>query len=88
MEHRIAATDLARRLGDVLGRVRYRGDSFVVERNGTPVARLVPLPEASLGSLREAVAAWRVGGAPDPGFADDLERIGTADRPPQDAWAS
>src|SRR3990172_5706358 len=39
MEHRISAKDLARRLGDVLGRVRYRGDSFVVDRNGEAVAR-------------------------------------------------
>ncbi len=38
MELRISVTDLARRLGDVLGRVRYRGDSFLVERNGALVA--------------------------------------------------
>jgi prevent-host-death family protein len=40
MEGGISATELARRLGDILGRVRYRGDSFLVERNGEPVARL------------------------------------------------
>jgi hypothetical protein len=34
---RISATELARKLGDVLGRVRYRGESFIVERNGAPV---------------------------------------------------
>jgi len=38
----ISATDLARRLGDVLGKVRYRGDSFIVERKGTPVAEFGP----------------------------------------------
>jgi prevent-host-death family protein len=88
MEHRITATELARKLGDVLGRVRYRGDSFIVERNGDPIARLVPLPAGSASSLREALAAWRSAGEPDADFADDLERVGAADRPPEDPWAS
>ena len=88
MEHRISATELARRLGDVLGRVRYRGDSFLVERNGDPVARVVPLPGSSVTSLREALTAWRSAGEPEAAFADDLERVGAADRAPEDPWAS
>ena len=88
MERRISSTELARRLGDVLGRVRYRGDSFLVERNGEPVARIVPLPERTPTSLEEALKAWRSAGAPDASFADDLERVGAADRLPEDPWAS
>lgn len=88
MEHRISATELARKLGDILGRVRYRGDSFVVERNGDPVARLVPLPEKGISSLREALGAWQGAGEPDLGFAEDLQRIRAADRPPENVWAS
>ena len=87
MEHRISATELARRLGDVLGRLRYRGDSFIVERNGDPVARLGPLPTAGGASVREALAAWCAGG-PDPELADALERVGAADRPPENPWGS
>jgi len=88
-KHRISATELARNLGDVLGRLRYRGDSFIVERNGNPIAHLVPLPEGRLlATLRDAAAAWGSAGAPEPAFADDLERIGAADRPAEDAWAS
>jgi antitoxin (DNA-binding transcriptional repressor) of toxin-antitoxin stability system len=88
MDRKISATELARTLGDVLGRVRYRGDSFLVERSGTAVARLVPVPGTAAGSVREALAAWRAAGTPDPEFAALLERVGTADRPPDDAWAS
>lgn len=88
MEHRISSTDLARGLGDVLARVRYHGDSFVVERNGEPVARLSPLPEGSATSVREAVRAWCGAGTPDTEFADALERVGNADREPNDPWAS
>jgi prevent-host-death family protein len=88
MEHRISATELTRRLGDVLARVRYRGDSFLVERNGDPVALLSPVPEGSPTTLREAFAAWRAAGEPDRAFAEALERVNQADRPPEDPWAS
>jgi antitoxin (DNA-binding transcriptional repressor) of toxin-antitoxin stability system len=88
MEQRISATELARRLGDVLGRVRYRGDSFVIERNGSAVARLVPLPENSARTLREALAAWRSAGRPDGAFAAALEAVGDADRSPDNPWGS
>lgn len=86
MEHRISATELARTLGDVLARVRYRGDSFVVERNGTTVARLVPAAEGSATTLGEALEAWRAAGPPDPDFADLLELVNRADRPPDNPW--
>jgi antitoxin (DNA-binding transcriptional repressor) of toxin-antitoxin stability system len=88
MERRITATELARRLGDVLGRIRYRRDSYVVERNGVPVARLTPLPDSAPGTVREAIAAWRGAGPPDPEFARALQRVGNADKPAPNPWAS
>ena len=86
--HRISATELARSLGDVLARVRYRNDEFVVERNGEPVARLVPEAGGSVTSVREAFRAWCEVGERDPTFADDLELVGALDRPADDPWAS
>jgi len=86
MEHRISATELARTLGDVLARVRYRGDTFLVERNGMTVARVVPAAEGSPTTLREAMAAWRAAGPPDPEFADILELVNSQDRPPENPW--
>ncbi len=88
MEHRITATELARRLGDVLARVRYRGDTFIVERNGDAVARVAPVPEGSPTTLREAFEVWSSAGEPEAAFADDLARVGAADRPPLDPWDS
>ncbi|MGQ0816351.1 MAG: hypothetical protein ACT4O1_18130 [Gemmatimonadota bacterium] len=87
MEYRISATELARRLGDVLGRIRYRHDVFTVERNGAPVAVIGPAPGARPGTLHEALAAWmRLG--PDPEFAADLERVARADAVPANPWES
>ena len=85
MENRIPATQLARRLGDVLGRIRYRGESFLIERHGVPVARLVPVtPEPS--RLRDVFDAWWAVPADDD-FAADLAAIGAADVPADDPWA-
>lgn len=86
MDLRISATELARSVGDVLGKIRFRRDTFVIERNGEPVARLVPLDTGA--SLGEGLDAWLQAAAEDPGFADDLERVNRADRPPRDPWAS
>jgi prevent-host-death family protein len=86
MEHRISATELARTLGDVLARVRYRGDTFVVERNGRVVARVVPAAAGAPGTVREALTAWRAAGPPDPEFADILESVDKTDWPPDTPW--
>lgn len=88
MEHRITATDLARRIGDVLGRVCYRGDRFLVERNGRPVARIIPVDSVPAATVGEAFAAWRAVADPDPEFADILEYVNSLDRPPENPWDS
>ena len=88
MEFHVSATELARRLGDILGRIRYRGESFVVDRNGTPVARIGPVGNRGVSTVAEALATWRAGGTPDPAFAQDLARVAAADRPPANPWDS
>ena len=86
MQHTIAATELARSLGDILARVKYRRDSFIVERNGTPIARVVPIESAGAqATLGEALAAWSE--ISDLSFAEDLARVGAADQLPDDPWA-
>jgi antitoxin (DNA-binding transcriptional repressor) of toxin-antitoxin stability system len=42
MESHITATEAARSFSDLLNRVHYRGESFVIERGGAAVCRLVP----------------------------------------------
>ncbi len=88
MKNVISATTLARELGDILGRVRYRGDSFVIERNGVVVARLVPAGDAPRATCIEAVRNWREAAPREPEFADDLASIGAADSAPDNPWGS
>jgi len=85
----VTATEAARRFSDLLNRVRYRGDSFVIVRGGEAVARLSPAvdrPRATVRSLFELLGSLDV---PDPDFADDLERI-QAEQPamPEAPWGS
>jgi prevent-host-death family protein len=88
MESSISATELARKLGDVLGRIRYRGESFVVERNGEPIARITPIASRSAGCILEGLRAWQEAAPPDPTLADDLDRVNRADRAPRNPWDS
>ena len=39
----ISVTEAARRFADCVNRVRYQGISFVLHKNGVPVARIVPV---------------------------------------------
>ncbi len=86
MNTSISATELARKIGDVLGRIRYRGESFVVERNGVPIARITPLATRSAASVLEGLQSWREAAPHDPDLADDLDRINRADLPPRNPW--
>ena len=79
-ETTITATQLAKGLSDALNRVKYRGERFVVQRNGEPVATIVPANVQPQLTWGEFVALLRDASRPDPGFADDLEAI-QADQP-------
>lgn len=75
METKITATELAKGLSDVLNRVRYRGERFLVERGGEPVALLEPTEGVPGITLRGLVDRLRDIPLADEGFADDLEEI-------------
>jgi prevent-host-death family protein len=43
MKSEISATEAARRFSEILSRVRYRDETFVVKRGGVPVCEIVPV---------------------------------------------
>lgn len=87
-EIRISSTELPRTIGEVLGRLKYRRDSFIVEKSGKPVALLSPYPGPRSRGLKEVLGAWVMAGERDEDFADLLEEVGRADPPLEDPWAS
>jgi antitoxin (DNA-binding transcriptional repressor) of toxin-antitoxin stability system len=42
MKSRISATEAARSFSELMNRVRYRGESFVVERGSKPICEILP----------------------------------------------
>jgi len=86
MAERVQATEAARRFSDLVNRVRYGGESFVIVRNGEEVCKLVPTEtKVSLKDLVEIVQAHKV----DSEFSTDLAEI-QSDQPsmPGDPWDS
>lgn len=75
METSISASELSRHLSDVLNRVKYRGERFVVRRNGETIATITPAAARTGTTWKEF--RERVGDLtmPGEGFADDLEAI-------------
>jgi antitoxin (DNA-binding transcriptional repressor) of toxin-antitoxin stability system len=53
MKPYISATQAARTFSDLVNRVYYRGEEFVIERGGTPVCQLVPVqpPSCTVAAL-------------------------------------
>jgi len=83
---RVSATEAARRFSDLLNRVRYRGETFIIERGGEPVGELRP---ASPRRMTGADLAFLLRSLPpvDDGFAEAVEE-GIRNQPslPESPW--
>jgi prevent-host-death family protein len=89
MRERISATQAARSFSALLNRVRYKGDSFVIVRNGEEVGRLEPASSPRPKTLDELLDLLAELGPADEDFARDLEEI-RASQPslPESPWRS
>lgn len=86
MESHISATEAARSLSDLLNRVRYRGESFVVERGGEAVCRIVPAGPHRC-TVADLVRALKLAPVPDADYLDAVEAL-TKEQPklPKGPW--
>ena len=68
MTTRISATEATRSFSDVVSRVKYRGEEFLVEKGGEPVCRIEPVgPRGCTGvELRQLIDQLP---SLDPGYA-------------------
>ena len=84
----ISVTEAARNFADCVNRVRYQNVSYVLLKNGSPVAQLVPERKRA-GSVRKLVAALRdFGLSPEEAKAwnRDLRAARRILKPPADKW--
>ena len=74
MASRVSATEAVRGFSDLLNRIVYRGEEFVVERGGEAVCRMTPAAAPRRLTLKELARLLREIPGPDAGFASDVRR--------------
>jgi antitoxin (DNA-binding transcriptional repressor) of toxin-antitoxin stability system len=76
MKSRISATEAARSFSELMNRVRYRGESFIVERGGKPMCEILPVqPQKFSGA--EFVRLLRSLPKPDKEYLAVVEEVTT-----------
>jgi antitoxin (DNA-binding transcriptional repressor) of toxin-antitoxin stability system len=74
MRSRISATKAARSFSELMNRVRYRGESFVVERGGKPICEILPARPPGFSGA-ELAALLRSLPKPDEQYLAIVERL-------------
>lgn len=87
-EEVISVTDAARNFADCVNRVRYQNVTFVLLKNGVPVARIVPDGEkhCSAGDLAEALGTVELSSEEFRAWSRDLRKARKALKPQHDKW--
>ncbi len=88
MKNRVSATEAARNFSELLNRIRYRGEEFIVERGGEPVCRMMPAGPRhfTLADLAELVATLP---KPDKDYLRVVERaVRKQPKVPKSPWRS
>lgn len=88
MEKTISVTEAARNFADCVNRAHYQNVTFVLLKNGVPVARLVPDNEkvCSGRELAEALAGTELTTEDAKVWRRDLQAARKALKPPTDKW--
>ena len=88
----ISVTEASRNFADCVNRARYQGTTFILEKNGIPVARIVPTvqkPERGqevAAALRRAVEDVHPGEEEATSWLHDLEQARGAMAPQGKPW--
>lgn len=89
----ISVTEASRNFADCVNRARYQGMSFILHKNGVPVARIVPedTTKASTGrelaaTLRESLKDVRLAAEEATGWLHDLELARRTASQPGTKW--
>lgn len=82
----LSVTDAARRFADCVNRARYQSQSFLLVKNGIPVARLGPVGRARCSGreLAGMIADLTLSDADATAWRDDLRAGRKLLKPPRD----
>jgi len=84
----ITVTEAARNFADCLNRVRYQNMTFVLLKNGSPIARLGPENEKKCSgrNLAEALAKTKLADEEAAAWHRDLQKARKTLKAPADRW--
>jgi prevent-host-death family protein len=84
----ISVTEASRNFADCVNRVRYQNASFVLEKNGEPVAELVPSQKKACtgAELAKILAKVRLSAEERQAWQKDLDEGRKMLLPPVDKW--
>jgi prevent-host-death family protein len=84
----ISVTEAARNFADCVNRVHYRNQSFVLVKNGRPLARLVPETEKKCTGreLAAALSKIELTAGEFAAWNRDLRKARQTLKPPEDKW--
>jgi antitoxin (DNA-binding transcriptional repressor) of toxin-antitoxin stability system len=87
-EKAISVTEAARNFADCVNRAHYQGVTFILHKNGVPVARIVPEEKKPSTGREIAAALAKVRLTPEESAAwyDDLEEAHKGLIPQKDKW--
>jgi len=87
-EKSISVTDASRNFADCVNRVRYQNATFILHKNGEPVARLSPEARKMCTGqdLAEALAAVELTDEESRAWRDDLREARKMLLPVEDKW--
>jgi antitoxin (DNA-binding transcriptional repressor) of toxin-antitoxin stability system len=89
MKHEdISVTEASRNFAECVNRARYQNTTFVLHKNGMPVARLVPdnAKRCTGRQLAEALSRVRLSGEELESWRRDLKAARKSLKPPVDKW--
>ncbi|HXV62255.1 MAG TPA: prevent-host-death protein [Vicinamibacteria bacterium] len=83
---RLSATEASRNFSEIMNRVKYRGETFVIERGGEPICEVRPAtPSRFTGA--DLAALLRSLPRVDDDYLDTLEELTRSqDRVPESPW--
>ncbi|MGD0731072.1 MAG: hypothetical protein ABR956_07395 [Terracidiphilus sp.] len=90
-EKSITVTEAARNFADCVNRAHYQSTTFILHKNGIPVARLVPIEQKKPSTGREIAAALANVHLPAQeadAWLSDLEEARSKITPPVNRWES
>lgn len=88
-EKAISVTEAARNFSDCINRAHYQGTTFVLHKNGVPVARIVPEVKKKPSTGKEIAAALaqvRLTPEESAAWRDDLAKARKSLIPQKDKW--